>query len=289
MWSNPDHVIPLGRPLLVAWCKALAFASARAGAAEYSLAVIPQFEQRRLYDAWKPIADELQRRTGHRVRLVTTAGVAEFETEFLKGTWDLVYMNPFFLGTTQRTLGYVPLVRDREEVSGILVVRKGTGPRSPRELVGKSVAFPTPYAVGACMLMRAELKQQFGVEVEPVFVRTVSNVALHVAKGLVVAGGMPEKAWSLLEPPVRERLEVIHRTRAIRPHAIAAHPRIPPADREAMRSALVALAATEAGKAVFAKVPMTAPIATSAEEYAVIAKLGLEAWYVPPAREPEAE
>ncbi len=265
--------------LLLAVLLALAFAP-WAGSAEYTLAVIPQFEQRKLYEHWRPIADELERRTGHRFRLVTTAGVREFEAEFLKGRWDLVYMSPYFLGKTAGTLGYLPLVRDREPVSGILVVRKGGAIRTPSDLRGKPVAFPTPNAVGACMMMRAELKRDFAVEVEPVYVRSVSNVALHVAKGLAEAGGVPEKAWPLVDAAVRERLEVIHRTRALPPHAIAAHPRIPAADREAIRKALLDLAASDVGKGLFAMVPMKEPVAASAEDYAVVMKMGLDAWHV---------
>ncbi len=284
-WWNRRIVFERGRRHLVAGIVALLLAPVTSHGAEYTLAVIPQFDQRTLFEAWRPIADEVGRRTGHRITLVTTLGVREFETEFLKGSFDLVYMNPYFLGKTLGTLGYEPLVRDSAAVSGILVVKRGGAIRSPKELQGKPVAFPTPNAVGACMLMRAELKQQFGVVVSPVFVRSVSNVALHVAKGLAAAGGLPEKGYSLLAPELREHLTIIHRTQPLAPHAIAAHPRVPAAEREAVRKALLDLAATDEGRALLAKVPMKSPVAATVEEYAAVAKMGLDAWYVPGAEE----
>lgn len=271
-------VAPALRALLVCVLGAVV-APATAPAADYTLAITPQFEQRKLFESWRPIADELERRTGHRFSLLTTLSTREFEREFLGGGFDFAFVNPYFVAKTQRTLGYVPLVRDRVLVQGILVARKGGAIRSPGDLKGKRVAFPTPNAVGACMLVRAELRSRFGVEVEPVFVKTVSNVALHVAKGLVDAGGLPDKALALLDPAVVERLEILLRVPPVVPHAVAAHSRVPVADREAVRKALLDLAATDAGKALLAKVPMKEAVAATQEEYAAVGKMGLERWY----------
>lgn len=278
-------VLARRRVLLAASLVALLLAPAAPRGAEYSLAIVPQFEKRKLFESWRPIASELERRTGHRIRLITTLGVVEFEAEYLRGTYDLVYMNPYFIAKTLKTIGYVPLVRDAVPVSGILIVRKGGDVRTPRDLDGKPVAFPTPNAVGASMVMRAELKQRFGVEVAPVYVRSVSNVALHVAKGLTDAGGVPEKGFPLVEEAVRGRLEIIHRTQPAMAHAIAAHPRVPAEVREAVRRAFLDLAATEEGKALLARIPMRTPIAATVEDYAGIARMGLDAWYEPGFRE----
>lgn len=255
-----------------------------AWAAEYSLAIVPQFEQRRLLDTWRPIADELERRTGHRIRIVSTVAVEDFEAEFMKGEWDLVYMNPYIIAKTLRTLGYLPLVRDQVPTRGVLVSRKGGPYRRLEDLAGKEVAFPTPNAVGGCMIIRAELRSRFGLEVKPVFVKTASNVFLHVAKGLAEAGGAPEKALSLLDPVLRERLEIVYTSRELPPHPVAAHPRIPDVERLKIQRALLDLAATAAGRALFAKVPMKEPGPATADDYRAMLGWGLDAWYDPSAR-----
>lgn len=255
-----------------------------ARAAEYSLAIIPQFEQRRLLETWRPIADELERRTGHRIRIVSTVAVEDFEAEFMKGEWDLVYMNPYIIAKTLGTLGYVPLVRDRVPTRGVLVARKGGPYRRLEDLASKEVAFPTPNAVGGCMVIRAELKGRHGLEVKPVFVKTASNVFLHVAKGLAEAGGAPEKALALLDPGLRERLEVVFTSRELPSHPIAAHPKVPAAERQRIQRALLELAATDAGRALFAKVPMKEPGTATADEYRAMLGWGLDAWYDPGAR-----
>jgi phosphonate transport system substrate-binding protein len=267
--------------LLAALCGLAPQLPGRAAGAEYTLGIIPQFEQRKLFENWRPIADELERRTGHRIQLITTMGVRQFEAEYMRGTLDFAYMNPFFVAKTARTIGYVPLVRDRVQVSGVLVVRKGGGFASPTELKGRALAFPSPNAVGGCMLVRAELKERFRVEVEPVYVKTVSNVALHVVKGLVDAGGLSEKGFGLLDPAVRDRLRIVHRTRPLVSHAVVAHPRVPVEVRDAVRAALLEFAATGPGRVAFGRVPMKEPMAATIAEYEAVATLGLEAWFEP--------
>jgi phosphonate transport system substrate-binding protein len=264
--------------LLVA---ALVWPPARAAAAEFTLGIVPQYEQRKLFEIWRPIADELERRTGHRFKLETTLGVREFEKEFMRGGFDFVYMNPYFVGKFARGLGYEPLVRDRALVRGVVVVRKGGPLRTPKDVSEKAVAFPTPNALAGCMLMKAELKAQFGVNVHPVYVTTVSNVLLHVAKGMVDAGGVPDKTLPLADPAVRERLEILHTTRAIPGHPLAAHPRVPAEVREQVRAAMLALAATAEGKALLLRVPIKELAPATLAEYAFLGTLGLEEWFDP--------
>lgn len=272
------------RHALLAVAVAAAGWPARSLGAEYTLAVVPRFEQRRLLETWRPIAAELERRTGHRIRIVSSIAVQDFEGEFTKGRWDLVYMNPYMIARTRRTLGYVPLVRDRAPTRGVVIVRKGSPLRKLQDLAGKQVAFPAPNAVGGCMLIRAELAERFGLDVQPVFAKTASNVVLLVAKGLADAGGVPAGALKLADPALRERLEVIHATRDVPSSPIAAHPRIPAEERERIRGALLELAATDAGRALFARVPMEDPVPAGIEEYAAMERWGLERWYEPRAR-----
>jgi phosphonate transport system substrate-binding protein len=275
-------VTPGSRSLAVlGLAAALAAVPLRPAAAEYALGVVPQFEQRKLHEIWRPIADELERRTGLAIKLNTTLKVSEFEAEFQRGAFDLVYMNPYFVAKTSKTLGYVPLLKDAVPMRGILVVLKG-GPFSrPEQLAGKRVAFPTPNAPVGCMLLRAELKQKVGIDVEPVWARTAANVYLQVAKGMVDAGGAPDKTLQAQAPEIRDLLQVVYTTQPMAPHPIAVHPRVPAGDREKLRAALLALAETPEGRALLARIPMKEPVAATAEEYAALASRGLDAWFDP--------
>jgi len=62
-------------------------------------------------------------------------------------------------------------------------------------------------------------------------------------------------------------------------HPIAAHPRVPKQAREAIRKALLEMAATPEGSALLAEIPMTQPVATSIEDYLKMRNWGLEKFW----------
>jgi phosphonate transport system substrate-binding protein len=107
---------------------------------------------------------------------------------------------------------YLPLVRDNKPHRGIVVVRKGGPITKIADLDGKTVAFPSPNAIGATLMTRAELERLFGVKVVPLYVKSHSSVYLHVAKGLAAAGGGVMKTLQEQDAAVRDLLSVLHTT-----------------------------------------------------------------------------
>ncbi|MDD5329984.1 MAG: phosphate/phosphite/phosphonate ABC transporter substrate-binding protein [Sulfuricella sp.] len=255
-------------------------ASFPALAETYSFAVVPQFEQRKLYAIWKPIVDQLEKRTGLSLKLTATLSVPEFEHELNKGTFDFIYCNPYHFLKMIPTVGYVPLVRDSDPLRGILVVRKDSPVQSPSELAGKTAAFPSPNAIGASLLMRADLARLHHVAVAPLYVKTHSSVYLHVVNGLADAGGGVEKTLTEQEPAVRNALRVLYATRELPSHPVAAHPRVPKADREKVRKALLEMGATKEGRALLAEVPIGRVVPADLEDYTPMRDWDLESLWV---------
>lgn len=253
---------------------------AASAATTYTFGVVPQFEQRKLFATWKPIIDELSRRTGLDLHLEVTLSVPEFEGALDKGTFDFVYANPYHILRVSQTQGYIPLVRDEEALRGILVVRKDSPVKSVEDLAGKSLAVPSPNSVGASLLMRADLERLHGVHVNMVNARTHSSVYLHVLNGLADAGGGVQKTMAEQEAAVRDNLRVLYTTRAMPSHPVAAHPRLPVAVREQVRKALLDMAATPAGKKLLDEVPMPVPVRASLDDYLVMRKWGLDSYWV---------
>ncbi len=258
-------------------CMALSFV---ATAQTYTFAVVPQFEQRKLFAIWKPIVDELQKRTGISLELVATLTIKEFERELEKGTFDFVYTNPYHILKVSTSQGYIPLVRDAAPLRGILVVRKDSPIRSPAELDGKTVAYPSPNAIGASLLMRADLARLYHAITLPLYVKTHSSVYLHVANGLAEAGGGVEKTLHEQDGAVRDSLRVLYTTRDMPSHPIAAHPRTPKAVQETLRRALQEMGSSAEGKALLAKVPMQQVVSASIEDYTAMRGWGLESLWV---------
>lgn len=257
----------------------VAAAGARAGES-YTFAVVPQYEQRKLFAIWKPIVDDVARRSGVPLRLVATLTVAEFERELSKGSFDFNYANPYHILRESKRQGYLPLLRDSAPLQGILVVARDSPLQSPAELDGRTLAVPSPNALGASLLLRSDLEQLYKVRVDMLDVKTHSSVYLNVAKGLADAGGGVQKTLAEQDAAVRGALRILYTTRPMPSHPVSAHPRVPKPVREAVRQAFFDLAATPAGHALFAEVPMAQPVATSIKDYNVMLDWRLDRYWV---------
>lgn len=142
----------------------------------YTVGIVPQFDTRRTIKIWRPILDDLQKRTGLRFTLRGSATIPAFEQEIKAGAFDFVYMNPYLITRIKNKQGYIPLVRDvGRSLHGILVVLKDSPIQSVKELAGKTIAFPAPNALGATLLTRSELSDQHQVSIIPHYVRLIAR------------------------------------------------------------------------------------------------------------------
>lgn len=249
-------------------------------AESYTFGVVPQYDQRQLFQIWKPVLDELHRLTGLSFRLASVPTIPVFEKEFLNGVYDFAFMNPYHALKARKSQRYAPLVRDRTPLRGILVVRKDSPLQKPSQLNNRIVAFPSPNALGASLLMRAELSRLFHVNIEPLYVKTHDSVYLHVVQGLADAGGGVQKTLEEQEQPIRDRLRVVYTTREMPSHPIVAHPRVAGADAEKVRNALLAMAASEPGRKLLARIPMNQPVPAAMNDYFMMINWGLESFWV---------
>lgn len=239
--------------------------------------VVPQFEQRRLLATWDPILNEIQVKTGCTYELGGNKSIAEFEEKFQAGEYDIAYMNPYHSVMAYKAQGYVPIVRSGEKkLQGILVVRKDSPIQDITELDGKELAFPSPNALGASLLMRAELATKHGLSIIPRYVKTHSSVYLHVIKKLTEAGGGVGRTFNEQKDMIKDRLRVLYRTSKVNAHPLVAHPRLDEALRMKIQEAFLAVG-NEQPKLV-EKIPMKSPIATSLEDYEDLQAMGLEAF-----------
>jgi phosphonate transport system substrate-binding protein len=257
-----------------------------AGPHVYTIAVVPQMDQRRELDIWRPIVAQLERRTGLKFEIVGTPGIPAFERELLLGRFDFAYMNPYHAYLAMARQGYVPLVRDHGTLlRGIVVVRRDGPIRTVRDLQGRRMAFPAPNACAASLLVRADLKRRFGVSVRPVYVQSHPSVYLNVYAGVVDAGGGIERTLAAAPETVRSALKVIFITQSVAPHPLMAHRRVPPAVRAKVKAALLDLARTPEGRALLDRVSIHQLGPATAADYRGVGALGLEEFYVPAERE----
>jgi phosphonate transport system substrate-binding protein len=275
-WNN--GLLRLGMAWLLMAVAAVGYAEPQVSSAPrvLTVGVVPQFDVRQIHAVWRPILDELERRTGFAFVLRGASTIPSFERDLAVGEFDLAYINPYHAVTVSGR-HYTPLVRDvGTDLHGILVVPRQSPIQSVQELEGRTVAFPAPMALGATLLMRAELLDRYGVEVVPRYVQSHSSVYLNVALGETVAGGGVQKTLAQQPHELQSSLRVVYRTQTVPSHPVVVHNRIPPEIRDRLLQALLALGREPGGRELLSGVPIAALGPASVEEYRFLRELGLK-------------
>ncbi|MDP2195953.1 MAG: phosphate/phosphite/phosphonate ABC transporter substrate-binding protein [Rhodocyclaceae bacterium] len=266
--------------ILACWLAAPALAGkvppAGEGGRVYTFGIVPHYEARRLSAIWRPILDALQQETGLRFSARIGNSIATFEQEVIGGQFDFAYMGPYHQVMSEKSAGYLPLVRDiGANIYGVLVVRKDDPIGDVKELAGKVVALPAPNAVAASMMIRADLENKFGIRIVPRYVHTHESVYLNVVLGQAAAGGTQQKTLAEMPPAIREQLRVLYKTAEVTAHPVSAHPRVPPAVRQQVQDAFLRLGETPQGKALLATIPYKQVGVASRADYEPIRRMGL--------------
>ncbi len=259
-------------------------AEASAEQTVFRVGVVPQFESRRIFSTWRPLLDELARRTGYSFELAGSPKIPIFEREVNAGQFDLAYMSPYHLMLAHRNQAYEPILRRADHwLQGILVVRNDSPIQSLDELSGQRIAVPSPNALGASLLMRAELAGIHGIKIETEVVQTHTSVYLHVAKNLTPAGGGVVQTLETQPQALRDQLRILYRTRKLAPHPLGIHPRVGIEVRRRIIDTLLAIAEDPATKPLLDAVSLHPLQETHMEEYLELEDLELNRFYINPA------
>lgn len=236
--------MPHHRPLLTFFqrsCVAVALTSGLATAAttEHNFGVVPQFSPIVTAERWQPLLNEISRQTGGTLRFATATSITKFEERVLRGEYDYVYLNSLLFQQTMKSQGYRALVRDEKPLRGIIVVRHD-GPKSLDELIGKTIAFPSPRAFSATLLPRADL-QRLNIRHDVGYLGTHESVYQSVVQGRHIAGGGAQRSFDLLPETQRRHLRILHTTAPVPSHMIAVHTRVPSQEADRVRQTLLHL------------------------------------------------
>ncbi len=103
-------------------------------------------------------------------------------------------------------------------------------------------------------------EQQNKLDFINVYAGSTDNVIKSVLLGKADAGAVFVSDLALEPRDVREQLRVLVETRKVAPHPLCAHPRVPRAVRDAVKRAVLAIAATPEGSELVRKVRLPNPV-----------------------------
>lgn len=244
-------------------------------ACDLTLGVVPQFEHRRTLEIWGPLIEEFKDATGCDVTFATMRSIPEFEDGFRSGRFDIAYLNPYHAIIANDEQGYVPIVRSgRRFLQGILVVPNASDITDVSQLDGTTIAFPAPNALGASLLMRAELMMEHGISFKPTYVGTHTSSYLNAFKGLAAAGGGVQRTFNTQDEVLHDGLRILYKTTPVPSHPISVHPRVDPVIVAALFDRIIEISETH--PEMLRNIPMQDPVATNIDDYQLLGDLGLE-------------
>lgn len=247
----------------------------------YLVGVVPQYEARELASIWQPLLRMVSEKAGVSLTLQGARNIPAFEQALNQGEYDFAYMNPYHSLVAHQAQGYAPLLRDASrKLSGVLVVRADSDLQTVQDLDRAQISFPAPNALGASLLMRAELTRLHGISFDPVYAQTHASAYLNTVLRQTAAAGGVMSTLRRESAEVQDALRILYQTREMEPHPFSAHPRIPEDLREKVTQAFIQVAATEDGKALVDRIPMFDPQRTSIAPDQGLSTLHLEAFYV---------
>lgn len=198
---------------------------------------------------WNPILDWVSRRSGVALRLRMGKTATETTRMTVRGDFAFVYTNHLFSPERVR-LGYRVLARpDTEGIQGAIVVRSGSGLKSLSALRGRTVVFPSReafagYRVPMDALVRA------GVEVSPAFAGNQEGALAQLFAGRADAASVNSSFARDYARRAGTSYDALWTSETFPDLCVMARPDVPAAVVDAVRKALVSMAADPEGRAI---------------------------------------
>lgn len=232
------------RILAVALCFFLA--GATQAETTYSFGVLPQRSAVLTAQYWNPILNYASSKSGVRLELGIRKSAEEFSEAEGRGEFDFVHSNHVFIpdhaAAAYRVIGRAAGV----PIHGQIVVPEASAVKSLPELEGREVGFPSKNAfVGYAAPMSALI--QAGVSVTPVFGGNQEGVMAQLRSGAIPAAGVNSRVMKEYAARENFRYRALWTSEPYLDLPVAVHPRVPAPVAQAVRDALVGMAADPGG------------------------------------------
>jgi len=240
--------------------KTLQYADAPAGldVPVYRFAIHPLHNPQKLSAAYQPLVDHLNRQIpGVRIELEASRDYQVYEQKFRDREPAFLLPNPW--QTLQAIkVGYhvIAMAGDAEDFRGAFAVRRDSGIKTPADLRGRMVSYPSHTALAAAVMPQYYLHTHgidINRDIQNVYVGSQESSIMNAYLGKSAAGATWPPPWRLFQrdhPAEAAQLELVWETPPLLNNSVMVRDDVPVAVREAVRKALVELGETPEGMAI---------------------------------------
>ncbi|MBI5752037.1 MAG: phosphate/phosphite/phosphonate ABC transporter substrate-binding protein [Hydrogenophilales bacterium] len=214
--------------------------------------IVPYLPTPTILERYKPLRIYLERRLHEPVSIVTAPDYASFIERTQRREYPFVITVSHAARLAELEAGYQPMLRPGWDFYAILLVRKDSAFQDIKDLRGKTIATPGPYAVvsqlGANWLRKAGLKPDQDVTLQP---NPTHTAALHaVVEGAADAAFISNRAFVAVKSDLKDRVRSLGQAKESGGPSVVymAHPALTAQRVAAVKAAILAFVQTPEGK-----------------------------------------
>lgn len=225
---------------------------------EYTFAVHPLHNPSHLFEVFNPLIQHLNSQipSAH-FKLEASRDYATFDDKLRERSVDFALPNPYqTLIAINHHYDVIAKMGDDFNFKGIILARKDSQIKEPKDLKGKSISYPAPTALAATMLPQEYLHSHginINTEVESKYVGSQESAIMNVFLGTTDAGATWPPPWHALtdkNPALKEQLEIIGETQSLPNNSVVARKGLPKTLVLKVQTALVNLHYSVEGQAI---------------------------------------
>jgi phosphonate transport system substrate-binding protein len=226
----------------------------------YQFAVHPLYNPERLFQAYQPLIDYLNREVkGGRFELEASLDYPHFEEKIRYRKPEFLLPNPWQT-TIAMPLGYqvIAMAGDPADFRGLFIARKDSPLRVPADLKGQAVSYPARTALAACIMPQYFLyRQKLDVvrDLDNRYVGSQDSAIMNAYLGKTAVGVTWPPPWRIFQkehPREAAELKVLWETESFVNNSVMVRNDVPPVVREQVRVLLLRLGDTPSGAKILA-------------------------------------
>lgn len=218
------------------------------------IGVLPYLSARTLLLEYAPLREFLAQELHAQVQVLTAPDLPRFLARTQEGAYDLAITAPHFARLAQQDHGFTPLIAIRADFYALLLVPRNDPARTLADLRGKTLHLP--HRLAFISLQIEDFLRERGVDprrdLRLFHHKTDNNAILAVEKGGDDAAAAQRSVFDTMPHEITDRLRILGSTQSALSLIVLAHPRLAPARRNALQSALERFPYSEPGLKFFA-------------------------------------